>query len=89
MPGNNPTPPIFIVDGLDVGVFASLEEAVLQLEAVDVRNGEYSGYDATGRSILLTTDQDKVVGQLAQKEPSHANELVMALRDFSEGVGSH
>src|SRR6267142_492460 len=85
--GNTPTPPIFIVDGLDVGVFASVDDAVLQLEAVDVNNGEYSSYDAEGRSLRLTTDGERVIAQLAETEPSHADELSTVLRDFLKAVG--
>src|SRR5215510_8023151 len=84
---NSPTPPIFIVDGLDVGVFESLDDAVLQLEAVDVENGEYSSYDAEGRSLRLMTHGDRVLAQLDEREPSHADELSAVLRDFLKAAG--
>lgn len=86
--GNQPIPPIFIVDGLDVGVFASVDDTVLQLEAVDVNNGEYSSYDAEGRSLHLTTDGETVIAQLAEVKPSHVDELSTVLRDFLKAVGA-
>jgi len=83
----NPTAPIFIIDGLDVGVFASLDEALLQLESIDVKTGEYSSYDAEGRRIQLTVDGDKVIGHLAAPTSTHAHELSAALREFLKAMG--
>ena len=85
--GDNPIPPIFVVDGLDVGVFASVDDAVLQLEAVDVKQDEYFSYDGEGRLLRLIADGDRVTAQLAETEPSHAEELSTILRDFLKEMG--
>src|SRR6266849_1540478 len=47
--------PIFIVDagGGDLSPYGSVADAELDLEAVDVRNGCYVGYDAEGRLLKL------------------------------------
>ena len=80
-------PPIFVIDGLDVGVFKSIEEAVLQLEPLDVDRGEYSAYDAQGRLLKLVVDGARVTAQLAESEASHARELSALLREFLEAMG--
>ena len=41
---STPIPPIFIIDGHDVAVFASMEEAQLHLEPIDVKNQECGGF---------------------------------------------
>ena len=79
---SNLIPPVFIVDGEDVGVFASLEEALLQLEPRDVTNQEYTGYDSEGRLLRLETDGERVSAYLAEDEPIHALQLETALRCF-------
>jgi hypothetical protein len=85
--GINPTPPVFVIDGLDVGVFKSIEDAVLQLEPVDVNRGEYSAYDGEGRSLRLAVDGSKVTAHLAEAKASHADELSVALREFLKAMG--
>ena len=84
---NNPKPPVFVIDGLDVGVFKSVEDAVLQLEPIDVNRGEYSAYDAEGRLLRLAVDGAKITAHLAETEPSHVDELSAALRGFLKAMG--
>jgi hypothetical protein len=43
-----PHPPIFAVDRLDVAGYASLDDALLSLEPIDVTNGVDLVYDARG-----------------------------------------
>jgi len=40
--------PLICVDGYDVNVYATEEEAALDLEPIDIRNGEYRFFDAAG-----------------------------------------
>jgi hypothetical protein len=70
-----------------VGIFGSVEEAVLQLEAIDVKRGEYSTYDAEGRLLQLAVDGDRVTAHLAETQASHAQELSTALRAFLKAMG--
>jgi len=83
----NPKPPIFVIDGLDVGIFASIEDAVLQLEASDIKRGEYATYDAHGRLLELTVDGERILAHLSEHEPDHAEELSEALREFLKAMG--
>lgn len=81
------TPPIFVIDGLDVGVFKSIEDAVLQLEPVDVNRGDYAAYDAEGRLLRLAVDGLKVTAHPVESEASHAKELSVALSEFLRAMG--
>jgi hypothetical protein len=82
-----PQAPIFAVDGLDVAVYATLDDALLHLEPIDVANKVNLVYDAKGRLLHLLTDGKKNVAQLAEQEPLHAGELAAALRAFLAAVG--
>jgi hypothetical protein len=78
--------PYFIVDGDDVCMFGSIAKAERVLEAVDVRDGAYVGYDAEGRQLQFKTlprrhvlafrsRQPEVCIALAEEQPSHNEEL--------------
>jgi hypothetical protein len=84
---SKPHPPIFAVEGLDVAVYSSLEDALLHLEPIDVANRINLVYDAKGRLLHLSTDGKRNTAQLAEQEPLHANELAAALRAFLGAVG--
>jgi hypothetical protein len=84
---NNPIPPIFVIDGLDVGIFASIDDAVLQLEPVDVQRAEYSAYYAQGRLLQLEVKGPRVMAYLAEANASHGEELSAALRLFLKAMG--
>jgi hypothetical protein len=73
--------PIFIVDGLDVSAYGSLDEAVAGLEPVDIKNNAYVMYDAEGTLIRLTTDGNRITASV-DDEPKHATQLEYALREF-------
>lgn len=50
------TPPIIVLEGYDVEVFPSVQEAELYMEPIDVRNGEFECYDAGGRKLSVTVE---------------------------------
>jgi hypothetical protein len=87
-----PVSPIFVIEGLDVGVYASVQDAMLHLEPIDVADKIYKGFDAEGRKLKIETDGVKVLIFTDEQEPVHANELEALLRDFlkakSEAAGS-
>lgn len=64
----------------DISVYASIEDAQLQLEPVDVLNDEYIGYDAEGKLLRIEVENNRVVISLAEENPSHAQELEDAIR---------
>lgn len=82
---------IFIADknGNDVSSYASIEDAQLNLEVIDVENDEYVGYDHEGRLLKLDVNGKKkrVVITLDEDKPSHAKELEAVIRTYLEQVG--
>lgn len=83
---DKPLAPIFIIDGLDVGIFASLADVLLHLEPIDVKNGGFVAYDAEGRLIRLTMDGSHISASLAEDQPNHAAELETSLREYLQAV---
>jgi Type II secretion system (T2SS), protein G len=88
-------PPIFIWDPGDLTICVSVEEALREVEAVDVAGGLYTAYDADGRLLALTAigvrrgafggiDQSKAVMKLqaAEEDPTHQPELEAILREY-------
>lgn len=75
-----PTPPIFVIEDRDVGVYESVQEVQLHLEPVFI--AENVAYDAQGRLLRLETDGRRVTVSLAEHEPTHASELEGAIREF-------
>ena len=96
-------PPVVIVDrrGNDINIHASIEDAQLHLEAIDVKNNEYRGYDSEGRLLaldvvidktsvlfgLFQTSVERVRIRQAEDEPLHADELCTALFRFLRALG--
>ena len=83
-----PIPPIFVVDrqGVDLSVYASIADAELDLETIDVNNNEYFGYDSEGRLLELKTVHNKVVITPVEDRPSHVSDLSGSLREFLKAV---
>jgi len=48
--------PIIVLENGDLDMFASTDDVDAELEAVDVREGRYVAYDATGRRLRLGTE---------------------------------
>jgi len=80
-------PPIFVVDGSDISVHSSLEDAALQLEPIDVKDKLYAAYDSEGRLLNLGADRQRVKVSLAEELPNHAHELEEALRRYLSAIG--
>jgi len=77
-----PKPPIFIVDGFDIAVFPSVEDAEHHFEPRYFDPGDQAAYDAEGRLIRLEGTGNDVLARLAEDEPTHAAELAGALRAY-------
>jgi hypothetical protein len=75
---------IFVIDksGGDIAVYMSLADAERHLEAIDVQNNEYEAFDAEGRLLRLTTEQERVRIAPSENEPNHADELRQKLLAF-------
>ncbi|MBI9075941.1 MAG: hypothetical protein JEZ02_11050 [Desulfatibacillum sp.] len=80
-------PPIIINESGDITFFSSVEEAEEYLEAIDVTNGVYQGYDAEGHPLKLQALNDRVT---IEKEPGVQNrvfELEKLIRTALANVG--
>jgi hypothetical protein len=90
-------PPVFVVDGEDVSVYDSLEDAMGALEGVDVEDGLYAVYDADGRRIALKgvgvkrsrfiVEVGLVQVESIEAEPTGADELGQLLLRFGRHSG--
>jgi hypothetical protein len=91
-------PPIIVDAKGDLLVFDSVETMLTYLEAIDVRNQEYTAYDSEGRLLQLGVAKTRVffgllegheVVSLESEEatPSHASELRACVSDFLIRVG--
>ncbi|MGH2682092.1 MAG: hypothetical protein ACRDIX_02540 [Actinomycetota bacterium] len=75
-----PRPPIFILEGHDLGIFDDVERAQLQLEPIDVKDGIYEGYDAQGRRLRIWTDGKGTFIELEEEQPSDVSRFESELR---------
>lgn len=77
------TPPIFLDESGDILVFCSKEKAQRYVEAIDVANNEYRGYDSEGRLLNLQLSDTGVIEiQLHELQPTHQMELKYILVKF-------
>ncbi|HEY0001651.1 MAG TPA: hypothetical protein VGB74_14430, partial [Actinoplanes sp.] len=53
---NELTPPVIVDEHGDIQLYANVEAAAADVEAIDVRNGEYEFFDSAGRVIEPTID---------------------------------
>jgi hypothetical protein len=74
--------PIIIDNFGDILVFSDVQKAENYLEATDVDNNEYVGYDSRGRLLSLTTRGNSVIIQLAEIDPKHDRQLFTVLSGF-------
>ena len=80
--------PIIVNEHGDIAVYESVEDAEMDLEAIDVENNEYVAYDSEGRLLrLIPKPLHEVVIVSAEQEPSHADELHAILFRFLMEVG--
>lgn len=79
--------PIILDEHGSCDIYARYDEAVRAIEAIDVRNNEYRGYDAEGRKLALSADDaDKITISLAEEEPTHQQELREVLIKHLRGL---
>ena len=77
-------PPIIVNEHGDVQVFETVDHAEIALEAIDVRNAEYTAYDSDGRrlivSVLNRDDEVRISGD--EDFVTSCDELKKVLSDF-------
>jgi hypothetical protein len=68
-------PPILIIDGYDIKIYDSLEEAHKNLEPEDFASHRLKVYDATGQELKVElpeqTHESKVLGLFSRQETTH------------------
>jgi hypothetical protein len=95
--GSDIQPPVFVIEGGDVSVYESLEDATNGLEGVDVADGIYTLFDSVGKRIRLRADGVRrgrfvvdigTVSVDAIEESSEGPaELHRALREYARRLG--
>lgn len=73
--------PIFAVEGGDVHMFMTKEDAEAYLEVVDVNDGVYHVYDATGTGVSVRVHGNRVeLGETANRNGSA--QLMRAIQTY-------
>jgi hypothetical protein len=80
--------PIFIVEDEDILTFASVRDAQLDLEPIDVKLGDFVAYDSEGRLLRVQTNGRSVTISSAENEPTHPAQLETALRRFLKALNA-
>lgn len=80
-------PPILVAEGWDLKLYASIRDAELDLEPVDVESGIYVGYDSQGRLLKIETRDSAVVLSAAEPSPTHQRQLEELLRGALQQAG--
>lgn len=75
--------PLIFDENGDVSVYRSIRDVERNIEVIDVENGEYTAYDATGRLLLLDVSNSHTINiRCAEEEPLHINEATAALQRY-------
>lgn len=77
---------IFVIDGLDVSAYASLEDLEFDIEPIDAKDHDFLIFDAQGRLVELSVDPGYVKASLVETVPTHRAELERSLRKFLEAI---
>ena len=96
-------PPIFIAEGLDLGAYATEDDAICAVEWQDVDDGIYVAYDSEGRLLTLSVDPPsrqpkrflgltwdpggEVRLDVAEDEPTHQEDLRSLILRFRSALG--
>lgn len=74
--------PLIVAEGLDLTFYDRIEDAENHLEAIDVDNGIYTGYDADGRLLKIESNVNKISISALEDNLMHTESLVELLRKF-------
>ncbi len=83
-----PKLPIVVGEPNDWEIYTSVEDAKCSIEAIDVKDEVYVGYDAEGRLLKIDFEKNveielaRVSISLAEEEPNHSEELGKILRNY-------
>jgi hypothetical protein len=82
-----PTSPIFICEHGDVSVYSSPQRACVEIEAIDIKNNEYIGFDFNGRKLIIKLINEKPAIYLQEELPSCPEQLEKILLRFLVLIG--
>ncbi|MGL4745929.1 MAG: hypothetical protein ACRCXL_16285 [Dermatophilaceae bacterium] len=81
-------PPIVVDDRGDIALYATLEAASRELEAIDVLDAIYEVFDSRGRRLSVTAAGGLVSIRLDPQSVPESDELLRRLRHFISRVGA-
>ena len=89
--------PLIVIEGLDVMLFDSKEDLIMELEGIDVAENSYKSFDAEGREIRLRAigaKRGRIIVHIGrveidsiEEEPTHHEELYSLLTSFLHAIG--
>jgi hypothetical protein len=96
-----PTSPIFVIEGFDVSIYASVEDAERHLESPDILDNRYVAYDSEGRLLILKAPRpktrkffgiqsvtvDKINISCDESQPLHSEALKKELKELLKHFG--
>lgn len=80
-------PPVIIDESGDTDVFETVESAELYLEAIDVEDNRFIGFDSRGRLLRLLPTTPRITIELAELVPNHSEQLRVVLIEFLSACG--
>lgn len=75
-------PIVIVEDDALMHFYRKIEDAEIHLEAIDVENGVYQGFDANGRLLQLSVVDQGVKISLSETSPTHQKKLIGYLKAF-------
>ena len=76
--------PLLIFEDFDLCLYESLEDAMMNLEPIDVSDGVCLGFDARGRRLEIQTDGTSILIGARESEPTHEGDLRNLLKKVLE-----
>jgi hypothetical protein len=74
----------------DVNLFSTMEHLITYVEAIDVRNDEYSCFTSEGRQVPLSAENDYgPVSAIVEPLPGHKDEATSILRSHLHRLASN
>lgn len=80
--------PLVVVEGLDVSLFPSIQEAEEYLDGAGAAGKACAAFDAEGRALRIDAAAgQKVRVELAETRPGHSDDLRRHLHDYLQACG--
>jgi len=74
----------------DVNLFSAMEHLITAVEAIDVRNDEYSCFTSEGHQVVLSAKSDySPVSATIETRPGHKDEAASILRSHLRRLASN